>query len=351
MDGGSTPSDNPFAQPNAGKGGKTKRPAPAPAPAAYQPPEDDPTTFSRPNFDGGGDEEVRDAAGTAAPAAATGGAKGGRGAKWLLPCTACTRCVRRVGASHKLTMCSLCFAVVLALAHFAFSGALLGSKTQVGPGCDAATCDGASKPTCMALLSTSRSCANFCDPGMSVLAPFAPFTFSLPALAANPVFTADRWFTCPYPQHNVNWRVPLAFFTTLLCTIAALNLRSVRKGSRRTVAHLRSLLLLAPAIGFCGLLFFYVMIIDGAAADRGSRACASGFAAAMPGGTGVPGIECAALSFTLIVLLDFALVPTLLTTAAATWIHYRQLKNAPAGAPAAGASGLAEEAGGGEGAG
>jgi hypothetical protein len=140
----------------------------------------------------------------------------------------------------------------------------------------------------------------------------------------------------PFTQHMVNWRIPLAFFSSLIAATSVGNILLIQ---------LRSLALMSMSLVVCGGLFFYCLVIDGPAAQKRAEYCAS-----LPAATSAASPVCKVASFNAVVVLDFVLIPLLIYGGVIAWLH-RRITNkrfpASSSAPSRGAG--AARAGGGEG--
>jgi uncharacterized membrane protein YfcA len=117
--------------------------------------------------------------------------------------------------------------------------------------------------------------------------------------------------TTLFPSHNVNWRIPLSFFTVIL-TAAAVGNSCLRQ--------LRSLALMILSFPICAAFFFYCMVIDGSAATARYNACDL-----IPATTRSTLPTCRTGLYASVVLLDFALWPLLLYAALVTYLHRKHV--------------------------
>jgi len=244
----------------------------------------------------------------------------------------CGACCAAVGRSRCGTMGCAGFAGVFALALFAFSCALLKPSPGVGA-CGGGACGtGGSVPMgCITLAAPQvSSCDAVCaDPGISAVAPFR----FLPSLAsggssADALKGMSVW--CGFPQANVNWRVPLTFFTALVAFASVVSV-----ATKRTLWVPLLALLLAVA----GCLFLYVMGIDGVATDKGDKACRAGLPGVTvqswipPASGGRPTLACDSSIFSAVVVLDMFISPVLLGAAFVLFKHRIVMLQPGYGAP------------------
>jgi len=281
--------------------------------------------------DGGGGGGGGDASSVAAspPAAAAAPSVVARGGVCYGAARACGACCAAVGKSRCGTLGCLVFTGVFALTLFAFSCALLKAAPFAGA-CGGNACSGSASPPigCIALAAAGRSCENVCaDAAFDAIAPFR-FTASLGGGggSADGLKGVPVW--CGFPQANVNWRVPLSIFTALAAFAAAACV-----ATRRTLM----LPLLALLLGCAGALFLYVMGIDGAAADKGLKACSAGLptVAVLSWIPNVrPTLACDSAIFNAVVVLDFAIAPVLVAAAIVLFRHRAVMLLPGYGAPA-----------------
>jgi hypothetical protein len=119
----------------------------------------------------------------------------------------------------------------------------------------------------------------------------------------------------PFSQHAINWRAPLSFFVAAMAAAAVANV---------CLRQHRSLAAMAIGLVVSGLLFFYVLIVDGPQADARMRACDALPAAARAANPG-----CATGLYSAVVVLDFVHIPWLVFAGAVAWLHRRTLAAAP----------------------
>lgn len=149
------------------------------------------------------------------------------------------------------------------------------------------------------------------------------------------LFVLSLWVmnqpTDPFPKHNVNWRIPLCFFVTLM---ACSSIGHIMLDQRR------ALLAMTLGILISACLYFYCMIIDGISADKAYTTCKAAVGSSSSGQYYCEQVHGPHAG---IVLIDFANIPWLTYVAIVVWYHRKlglpgYVKKVPvSSAPGAGA--------------
>jgi len=234
-------------------------------------------------------------------------------------------CTQRCCSYRQIAAQSRCQTLVwqlvvtlITLSIFAFSCALLDSKPYAGVSCSPeASC---STPTkgCFSLYLQNTKCADLC--GSTSYDPIGPLRFSL-AKDAGSSLQKGQAVSCGFPKNNINWRIPLSLFTGLAGVAAMVSVRYKRP---------INLLVLGLLLLSSGLIFLYVMVIDGVAVDKSSSLCKDGFMKAVNLVSYVDAnklpkpltdIQCEYERFQAIVVLDFFVSPILIFVGLVTLGH------------------------------
>lgn len=208
-------------------------------------------------------------------------------------------CVSSFSDSRSKTMSLLNFCIVAALAFFIYSCVLLDENTQAGDTCDASTCSGTPRLGCfvMKLAGEKLPCSDLCT--TSAVASLAPFRFTLPDTR---IFGSGNqaFITCPFPKINSDVHITLTFLNVIIGVLCVYSQITLKK----KVFTVSNLLMICG-----GITYFYCMIVDAAAMEKGRLACKSGFQPYLVEQKAAAELECSSDMFVAVVLLDFFFCP------------------------------------------
>jgi hypothetical protein len=239
--------------------------------------------------------------------------------------TSSVSCTQRCCSYRQIAAQSRCQTLVwqlvvtlITLSIFAYSCALLDSKPYAGASCSPeASCSSPTKG-CFSLYLQNTKCADLC--GSTSYDPIGPLRFSL-ARDASSSLQKGLAVSCGFPKNNINWRIPLSLFTGVASIAAMMSVRYKRR---------LNLLVLGLLLISSGLIFLYVMVIDGIAVDKSSSLCKDGFIKAVNLVTYVndknlpkplTDIQCEYERFQAMVVLDFFVSPILIFVGLVTIGH------------------------------